>query len=167
LVGNAEDIISLIDENGKVIYVSPAFEKATGYTVIDYMVGKNFSEIMHPENIYDSKNIFSELLLHPGKLFHRQNRFRHKDGHHFWVEGTVINLLNDENVKAIVANHRDVSDKFKSRDTAIEMNERFSIVSKATHDVVWDWNLVTNVIWWNENFYTLFGYDKDETEHKY
>ncbi|MBK9414377.1 MAG: PAS domain S-box protein [Bacteroidetes bacterium] len=166
LVGNAEDIISLIDEKGKVIYVSPAFEKATGYTV-DYMVGKNFSEIMHPENIYDSKNIFSELLLHPGKLFHRQNRFRHKDGHHFWVEGTVINLLNDENVKAIVANHRDVSDKFKSRDTAIEMNERFSIVSKATHDVVWDWNLITNEIWWNENFYTLFGYDKDETEQKF
>ena len=162
LFGNAEDIISLIDEKGKVIYVSPAFEKATGY-LVDYMIGRDFSEIMHPENIYDSKNIFSELLLHPGKLFHRQNRFRHKDGHHFWVEGTVINLLNDENVKAIVANHRDVTDKFKSRDTAIEMNERFSIVSKATNDVVWDWNLITNEIWWNENFYTLFGYDKDQT----
>ncbi len=164
LVNNAEDIISLIDEEGRVIYVSPAFEKVTGYS-IDYMIGRNFSEIVHPENVNESEKIFDELLVNPGKLFHRQNRFRHKEGHYIWVEGTLINLLNDENVKAIVANYRDVSDIFKSRDTAIEMNERFSIVSKATHDVVWDWNLVTNVIWWNENFYTLFGYDKDETSH--
>lgn len=162
LVDNAEDIISLIDENGNVIYVSPAFAKATGYPV-DYMIGRKFTEIMHPENVLESKSIFDQLFLNPGKVYHKQNRFRHKDGHYIWVEGDIVNLLNDENVKAIVANHRDVTDKFRSRDTAIEMNERFTIVSKTTHDVVWDWNLVTDEIWWNDNFYSLFGYDKDST----
>lgn len=162
LVDNAEDIISLVDEKGIVIYVSPAFVKATGYNV-EYMIGRKFSEIMHSEYVSESENIFKELMQNPGKVYHKQNRFKHKDGHFIWVEGDIVNLLNDENVKAIVANHRDVTDKMKSRDTAIEMNERFSIVSRATNDVVWDWNLVTNEIWWNENFYTLFGYDKDQT----
>jgi diguanylate cyclase (GGDEF)-like protein/PAS domain S-box-containing protein len=41
-------------------------------------------------------------------------------------------------------------------------HERFEIVSRATNDVVWDWNLVTDEIWWNENFRTLFGYGPDE-----
>ncbi len=158
LVDQAEDIISLVDESGKVIYVSPAFERATGYSV-DYMIGRMNTEIMHPDQIEESTAVFKNLLDNPGKIFHRLNRFRHIEGHYVWVEGTVVNLINDENVKAIVANYRDISDKRKSRETAIEMNERFSIVSKATHDVVWDWNLVTNEIWWNDNFYELFGLD--------
>ena len=37
-------------------------------------------------------------------------------------------------------------------------NERFALVTKATHDVIWDWDLVNDSIWWNDNFYTQFGF---------
>lgn len=160
LVENAEDVIALVDENNIVIYVSPAFVKTTGFSP-EFLIGKKSTEIMHPEQALESKEIFTALLENPGKVFHRLNRFKHKDGHYFWVEGDVVNLLHDENVKAIVATYRDISDKKESREKASEMNERFSIVSKATHDVVWDWNLLTNEIWWNDNYYDLFGLDKD------
>ncbi|AMR32263.1 chemotaxis protein [Mucilaginibacter sp. PAMC 26640] len=39
-----------------------------------------------------------------------------------------------------------------------ESEERFKLVSKATNDTVWDWNLVTNTMWRNENFTVMFGY---------
>src|SRR5205807_3427832 len=39
-----------------------------------------------------------------------------------------------------------------------ESNERFRIVTKATNDAVWDWDLSTNKVWWNEGVFTLFGY---------
>ena len=42
--------------------------------------------------------------------------------------------------------------------------ELFQIVQRATSDAVWDWNLVTNALWWNENFCSLFGYRTDELE---
>ncbi len=35
-------------------------------------------------------------------------------------------------------------------------------VLKATRDVVWDWNLITNEITWNENYELLFGYKYDQ-----
>ncbi|MDH3320532.1 MAG: EAL domain-containing protein, partial [Betaproteobacteria bacterium] len=41
-------------------------------------------------------------------------------------------------------------------------HERFEIVSRATNDVVRDWNLVTDQVWWNENFQKLFGYAPQE-----
>lgn len=41
-------------------------------------------------------------------------------------------------------------------------NERFEILAMATNDAVWDWDLITNKVWRNKNFYTLFGYDTQE-----
>jgi len=41
-------------------------------------------------------------------------------------------------------------------------NERFEMIAIATNDVIWDWNLLTNEIWWNNNFYTLFGHNKQK-----
>lgn len=65
MVGNAEDIISLIDEKGKVIYVSPAFEKATGYTV-DYMVGK-ISVKLCILKIFMTQKYFQRTIVTSGK----------------------------------------------------------------------------------------------------
>ncbi|TXK31173.1 PAS domain-containing protein [Pontibacter qinzhouensis] len=40
--------------------------------------------------------------------------------------------------------------------------ERFRLVSMATNDVVWDWNLVTNDLWWSESLATVLGYKVKE-----
>ncbi|PRY10196.1 two-component system CheB/CheR fusion protein [Pontibacter ummariensis] len=40
--------------------------------------------------------------------------------------------------------------------------ERFRLVSMATNDVVWDWNLVTNEVWWSENLKGILGYGPEE-----
>ncbi|HOT04310.1 MAG TPA: PAS domain S-box protein, partial [Methanolinea sp.] len=45
-----------------------------------------------------------------------------------------------------------------------ESNERFTLVSKATNDTIWDWDLVTDDLWWNEGIRTVFGYPPDEEE---
>lgn len=45
-----------------------------------------------------------------------------------------------------------------------ETKERLELISKATQDVVWDWDLLTNKLWWNEGFKTLFKYTDKEIE---
>ncbi|WP_437918512.1 chemotaxis protein CheB [Sphingobacterium sp. LRF_L2] len=37
--------------------------------------------------------------------------------------------------------------------------ERFKMVSQATNDTIWDWDLVNNSIWRSPNFGTMFGYE--------
>lgn len=41
-------------------------------------------------------------------------------------------------------------------------NDRFEMIAVATNDVIWDLNLLTNEIWWNNNFYKLFGHNKQK-----
>jgi PAS domain S-box-containing protein len=42
--------------------------------------------------------------------------------------------------------------------------ERFLLANRATYNAIWDWDLRTNALWWNENFQTLFGYGAEEIE---
>ncbi|MFC5412516.1 PAS domain-containing protein [Larkinella bovis] len=37
-------------------------------------------------------------------------------------------------------------------------NELFELLTKATRDAVWNWNLEANTVWWNEGYTHLFGH---------
>jgi two-component system, NarL family, sensor histidine kinase UhpB len=57
---------------------------------------------------------------------------------------------------------------FKQRDSAIARAraacERFELVARASNDAIYDWDLVTNRIWWSDGFQNLFGWDTSELE---
>lgn len=40
--------------------------------------------------------------------------------------------------------------------------ERMRIISRATTDVIWDWDIVDDSIWWNENVFGTLGYEPTE-----
>ncbi|MCF6406502.1 PAS domain-containing protein [Chitinophaga filiformis] len=44
--------------------------------------------------------------------------------------------------------------------------ERFRLVSKATNDTIWDWNLISNNVWWSDNFYAVYGFAKGGTNSR-
>jgi two-component system, sensor histidine kinase and response regulator len=52
----------------------------------------------------------------------------------------------------------------RAEDALRESEERFRTLAKATDDAVWDWDLGTNKVWWNEGGLTLFGYQLENNE---
>lgn len=56
----------------------------------------------------------------------------------------------------------DVTERKPTEAALRESEERFEIVARATNDAIWDWDLVTNVVWRNEGCQTLFGYTAEE-----
>ncbi|AMV23341.1 Autoinducer 2 sensor kinase/phosphatase LuxQ [Gemmata sp. SH-PL17] len=52
----------------------------------------------------------------------------------------------------------DVTDQRRAEAALRESNDRFAIVARATNDAVWDWDMRTNAVWWNEGVGALFGY---------
>ena len=57
---------------------------------------------------------------------------------------------------------KDTNERKRSEQALRESEERFQLAVRATNDAIWDWNMVTNEVWWNEGIQTLFGYSKDE-----
>ncbi|MEX2374545.1 MAG: PAS domain S-box protein, partial [Dehalococcoidia bacterium] len=56
---------------------------------------------------------------------------------------------------------RDVT-QARRAEAAIRLSEeRFRAITRATSDVVWDWDLSTDFIWWNDGMLDLFGFDQE------
>jgi diguanylate cyclase (GGDEF)-like protein/PAS domain S-box-containing protein len=51
-----------------------------------------------------------------------------------------------------------VAERIGAEERLQQSLERFEVVVRATNDVVWDWNLVTDQLWLNDNFCSVFGY---------
>lgn len=42
---------------------------------------------------------------------------------------------------------------------SVTTGELFDLLTKATRDAVWNWDLEANTVWWNEGYSTMFGHD--------
>ncbi|MEO8147815.1 MAG: PAS domain-containing sensor histidine kinase [Bacteroidia bacterium] len=111
LIENSADMINLMDDKGRYIYVSPSVVKKFGYTYEEWL-SMNAVDLMHQEDLLLRQALLAEVIQNPSiPMQSPQLRFKKKDGSYIWVEGTVTNLLHLEGTNAIVVNFRDITQR--------------------------------------------------------
>jgi PAS domain S-box-containing protein len=86
-----------------------------------------------------------------------------KDGFKVHVH-VVYNQLKFQGKQAALYLVNDFTESIESEKKMRESVERFNIVSKATSDTIWDYNLKTETIFWNRGIKGIFGH-KDVVNH--
>src|SRR5215213_2054953 len=110
LVQYSSDIITILDTDGTVHYVSPAVERVTGYRP-EEQVGTNAFDSVHPDDRKQALNTFAEVLKRPGLHPPLEFRVPHKDGSWRYLEHVVNNLVDDPAVRGVVVNSWDVTER--------------------------------------------------------
>lgn len=65
----------------------------------------------------------------------------------------------------VYGSFQDINDKKKTQQDIIESNERFSLVAKATNDLIWDWDIITGeTLRLGKSFFENLGYSKNYTK---
>jgi diguanylate cyclase (GGDEF)-like protein/PAS domain S-box-containing protein len=108
LVQYTSDIITILEADGTVRYISPAAESVTGYKP-EEQVGTNAFGSVHPDDRERALDTFTEVLKSPGLHPPLEFRVPHKDGSWRYLEHVVNNLLDDPAVRGVVVNSRDVT----------------------------------------------------------
>jgi PAS domain S-box-containing protein len=109
------DIISIIKEDGTLLYNSPAAFMIHGYTQ-DEMVGLDTLSLIHPDDQHAVAAAFGEVLAHPEKTGNVQYRYRNKDGSYCWMECSARNQLANPHLNGVIAISRNIDDRKKLED---------------------------------------------------
>lgn len=95
----------------------------------------------------------------------REMRHPRKDGSIIDLSISIAPLPGaGSTMNGIVAVVADISDRKKTEEALRKSDERFHLATRATNDAIWDWDLVNDTVWWNENFHAYFNYKPEEIE---
>jgi diguanylate cyclase (GGDEF)-like protein/PAS domain S-box-containing protein len=110
LVQNSSDVISIVDADGGVRYHSESVRRVLGYDPGELVDGDPLT-LVHPDDRERVARFVAEAALRPGVTAAETWRVRHRDGTWLHTETVAANLLEDANVRGLVLNTRDVSDR--------------------------------------------------------
>jgi len=112
---NAADMIAVVDETGRRIYNSPAYERILGYST-DELRTTSALEQIHPD---DRQRVLeaSHKARSTGQGQRLEYRIRHKDGSWRILESTVSVVRNEkgETVRLVIVN-RDISERKRAEE---------------------------------------------------
>jgi PAS domain S-box-containing protein len=60
---------------------------------------------------------------------------------------------------------RDITERKLVQKALHESEKRFELAARATSDVIWDWDVTTNSLWFNDSVGVLFGYQAGQVQN--
>jgi diguanylate cyclase (GGDEF)-like protein/PAS domain S-box-containing protein len=111
LIRASSDLITVLDSDARIVYQSPSIERVLGYAP-DEVVGTSFANLLPAGEQSRLLHLLDDTAAYDGGgTAVLDCTLRHRDGDtlHFEIQHT--NLLDDEHVRGIVLNSRDVSER--------------------------------------------------------
>jgi PAS domain S-box-containing protein len=113
---------------------------------------------VHPEDRSTTRTVI-EHAFRDGRHFDFEERIVRPDGaiRHLRSQGRWI--LDDTGKPAkLMGICQDITERKVAEDQLRRSEERFRLVARATNDAIWDWDLSSDKVWWNQGITTLFEY---------
>jgi PAS domain S-box-containing protein len=123
--------------------------------------GDGWNELFHPDD-RDRTWATWRRCLETGERYHIEYRLRHRSGDYRWVLGRAQPVRDDAGrIRRWYGTCTDVHDLRLAQDKARKAEERYRLAFRATKDAIWDCDLLTDELDWNEALQTAYGYDPD------
>jgi len=151
----------------------------------DNLLGKNLSQ-EYPAFVLNGFFERMKTTILTGEETHKEEYSNH-EGYANWFKYTATKFDNDHIVVTILdvelynANqelnklsqilikcNEELEEKIQDKTRELELsNERFRLLSLATNDISWDWDLTKNQLLFNESFESGFGYKLQDIPNHY
>jgi diguanylate cyclase (GGDEF)-like protein/PAS domain S-box-containing protein len=110
LVQHSSDVVSVVDADAVVLYQSESVQRVFGYPAAA-LTGRTLTRLLDPEAGARLIEALSSVTDRPYGTTVLELTVPHRDGRRRQAEMTVTNLLDDPNVRGLVLNTRDISER--------------------------------------------------------
>jgi diguanylate cyclase (GGDEF)-like protein/PAS domain S-box-containing protein len=142
----------------KMSFISDSVEELTGFTPEDFTSGKmDWGDIIATQ---DAARVEAEVAnaLALGRPFELRYRICTRDGLRWVHEKGKAAYASDGPPLFLEGFVGDVHEQTTADDMLRETEERYRLVIRATGDLIWDWDLASDQVTWNETISSKFGY---------
>ena len=160
LVQEGSDLISIVDCSFNYIYNSPASKYVFGLEP-DNLKGTNFRDYIHKEDLDKIDEGISQLNERK-RVQLPSYRIKNSRGDWRWIETIITNLDKEPAVGGIVMNSRDITEFIEQERKVIQSLNRYDIVSKATSDIITDYDIEKDEVTVNEAASKMLGFSQEE-----
>jgi len=131
MLANIGDVLVIIDKDGITRYKSENITRHFGWKP-EELVGTGIWDMIHPDDLKFTQETFELLLNKPNKPITVELRVKCKDGQFKWIQFTGINLFHDSEIKGILGNYHDISEKKQTDQALRESKMRFKALHNAS-----------------------------------
>jgi PAS domain S-box-containing protein len=158
---NSRDVFAVLDEQGIIRFKSDSLKRVFGYDP-EELIGKEGNTLLHPDDIPDVDGALQKSIENPNIPFPFSIRYRHKNGDYKWVEGTVLNALEDPDIKGFIVNYRDVTEKYEMIVHLTESEKHLDLALKGGNLGIWDWDLINKKVHYNHKWAAMLDYTLED-----
>lgn len=170
LLEAAPALVLVLTPEGMIDLVNPALERLTGYQLDEIRGKDSISTFIAERHRSQSRAAFREAIQGTptvGSLvtiITREGEEREIE----WYD----QVLRDEagHVSRLVIIGLDATERIRTQEKLIQSERRLTEAQRIAKVGNWDWNIVTNALWWSDEIYRIFGRTPREfvpTYHSY
>jgi len=160
LIENSSEGILIIDFKSKILFANPTVVKMFGFKSIDESIGKNTLDFIEPK--YRKRAAKNQLLVNTGKGGYLDTyEAITEDGRKIWIEciGTNINY---KGKTANVLFIRDTTDRQKTWDELVKLEEKYRILAETSVDGIITIDPLGRLTYVNPSFERMCMRDKND-----
>jgi len=141
---------------------NPAFCSIMGYSEVE-LKGMTFKDITHPEDISMNLQNIEKLIQSELSVYKTEKRYIRKDGAVIWGSLTATATYDSEgqflyNLGIV----EDITYRKQAENEIQRLNERIATATKSAQVGIWDWDVLNNQLFWDDQMYALYGLRKDQ-----
>jgi PAS domain S-box-containing protein len=160
MVEKSAEAIFLYAPDGTALYVSPTVSHLFGYDESEFL-GRSRWDLIHPDDLPRARASLEDCVRRPGEDITADFRYRTKDGNWRYLEVVAKGRLDDPNIGAVVACHRDVTERKRIEEHLKQSEANLLALLENTMDPIWsvdtELRLVTSNTAAREGFRRAYG----------
>jgi PAS domain S-box-containing protein len=140
LTENSLDVLCILSRDGNFLYTSPSIMRVLGYAP-EELRGENAFEHVHSDDLPHALKMFQSALDHPERPIKIQFRYQSKDGAWRHLEMIGQNRLEDPDIAGIVANCRDVTERWHAEEDLRGSEKQYRLLFQDNPNPMWVFDL--------------------------
>ena len=131
------------------------------------IVGCTIAEIFGNE-VFENEIKYKIDACFSGKIMRNENWFNFAGIGERYMDITYYPFYNvDKKISGVIVDSKDITDRKKTEEALKTSEDRLSKTLIAANDGMWDWDLITNKVYFDQRYYEMAGYGIDEFPYEF